>query len=154
MISLSDEDYFWYVDHAFEQMVTILDELGDDLANRKPDLPDANTPYAILTHCLGVLNGWGGAISGRPVVRDRDAEFTASGSVAELVEQARAARRRLGEDLAHLDPTAVPPALADPGYATFPYGSTQSGTATHILEELFQHLGHLELTRDLLCRNH
>ncbi len=150
MISLSDEDYLWYVDYAFDQLMAVVCDLGDDLANRRPDLPAANSPYAIVTHCLGVMNAWGGAIAGRPVERDREAEFTASGRLDDLLERAREARRQLAEDLAHVDSLAVPPALTDPNYATFPYGSTQAGTAVHILEELFQHLGHLEITRDAL----
>jgi len=34
-------------------MLDIVTRLGDDLANRHLDLPGANSPYAILTHCLG-----------------------------------------------------------------------------------------------------
>ena len=76
MISVSTSDFLWFVDHALDEMVGILRGLGDDLANRRPDLDGANSPYAILTHCLGVMEYWGGwMIAGREIERDRDAEF-------------------------------------------------------------------------------
>ncbi len=44
-----------YVDRAVEAMADIVGDLGDDLANARPGLPAANSPYAILRHCLGVM---------------------------------------------------------------------------------------------------
>ncbi len=80
---ISVDDFLWFVDEALDGMVGIVVELGDDLANRRPDLPGANSPYAILFHCLGVMEWWGGvAVAGRPVERDRDAEFRATGPVS------------------------------------------------------------------------
>ena len=104
-------------------------ELGDDSASTRPDLPDANAPYAILTHCLGVMEYWGGAlVAGRSITRDRDAEFRATGRVEELVRRTKAARRRLEADLAGVDPSAPrrePPLL--PEDAETPVGQTQGG---------------------------
>lgn len=148
---LSDADTAWYLDAAFDAMVAIVVELGDDDANAAPDLPGANSPYVILTHCLGVMEWWGGRmIAGREVHRDRPAEFSASGSVVELAERAAATRRRLAADLAVMDPTARPAWPPAPDDADLPLGRTQSGVVLHIYEELAQHLGHLELTRDML----
>ena len=63
---ISTDDLLWYVDQALDGMVAIVTDLGDDLANRRPDLPGANSPYAILFHCLGVMRWWGGeVIAGR-----------------------------------------------------------------------------------------
>ena len=132
-------------------MMDIVARLGDDRANRRPELPGANSAYAILNHCLGVMDGWGGAISGRAVQRDREAEFGDRGAGGRRCSTgARAARRLLEHDLADIDAAAPARALADPNYATLTIGRTQGGVAVHILEELFQHLGHMELTRDLL----
>lgn len=151
MIIVTEEDFLWYVDLALGEMTRILSELGDDKANRRPALPGANSPFAILTHCLGVLEYWGGAtIAGRTVQRDRAAEFRAEGAVTELVERTAAARRRLGSDLAALDSGARP--IGESRVPEdMPYGRTQAGVALHVLEELFQHLGQMELTRDVLC---
>jgi hypothetical protein len=144
-------DYLWFAELALGEMTRIVSELGDDLANRRPSLAGANSPYAILTHCLGVLEYWAGAtVAGRSIARDRDAEFTARGDVATLCRRAEDARNRLRKDLSGLDPWSTPgsvrPDLADP----VPYSETKGAVLLHILEELFQHLGQMEITRDML----
>ncbi len=106
---LSADDYWYFLDDALNGMVAIVTELGDVNANQRPDLPGANSPYAILTHCLGVMEYWGGhVVAGRPSQREREAEFRAAGPVAELVGRARRARGRLAEDVAGLQPAAAP----------------------------------------------
>lgn len=149
MISL--EDLLWFVDDALDGMVQIVADLGDDLANRTPDLDGANSPYAILTHCLGVIEYWGGqVIAGRPVERDRDAEFIATGAVSDLVEATRSARRRLAGDVSAFEPDAGPRGAVRDRDAVLPLGRTQGGALFHIYEELAQHRGQLEITRDIL----
>jgi Protein of unknown function (DUF664) len=153
MLSLSLDDYLWFVDEALAGMAAIVTELGDDLANRRPDLPGANSPYAILTHCLGVMEWWGGhAVAGRVVERDRDAEFRATGPVAALVARVDDARDRLRADVAALD-SAAPLRGTDglwPGDADLPIARTQAGALIHVYEELAQHRGQMEGTRDVL----
>jgi len=145
------EDVLWYVDHALEEMVAIVRGLGNELANDKPALPGANSPFAIVTHCLGVMEGWAGeTIGGRAVTRDRDAEFAASGSVDALVAQVAAARARFVADLDSLDARAPLRGAPRTGLSAYPYGRTQGGVVLHVFEELYQHLGQLEITRDLL----
>ncbi len=145
------DDVLWFADLALDRMVAIVEALGDDRVNERPDLPGANTPFTIVTHCLGVLEFWGGAmVAGREVARDRDAEFRATGRVDELVERVDAARRQLAEDLAGAAWDAPPRFPPTPGHADRPDGQRQGGVLLHILEELHQHLGQLELTRDLL----
>ena len=93
-------DYLWFVDLALDEMSAIVEELGDDLVNRRPPFRDANSAYVILTHCLGVMEYWGGAtVAERPIQRDRAAEFTARGDVAGLLRRSEQARRRLREDI-------------------------------------------------------
>ncbi len=152
-VTVSSADYLWFADQALGQMVGILEELGDDLANRRPPFRDANSAYAILTHCLGVMEYWAGAtVAERPVQRDRASEFTASGAVPGLVRRTEQARRRLREDIVGLDAAARPANVrhdpADP--ERMPYAETKGAVLMHILEELFQHLGQMELTRDVL----
>lgn len=152
MIIVSVEDYLWYVDECLDAMAGILEGLGDDLANTSPELPGANSPFAIVTHCLGVMEHWGGdMVAGREVRRDREAEFRATGKVAELVARIPAARRRLASDMESLDPQAPPAKEPHEEDRALPFGRTQAGVLLHILHELAQHLGHLELTRDLLA---
>jgi Protein of unknown function (DUF664) len=148
---ISIDDFLYYVDGALEGMVGILSELGDDLANHRPDLPGANSPFAILTHCLGVMEYWGGeVVAGRSVVRDRPAEFHATGRVAELRERTERARQQLRTDVAALDPFGPPRGDPHAGDSTLPLGRTQGGALLHLYEELAQHRGQMEITRDLL----
>jgi hypothetical protein len=101
---ISVEDYLFFVDEAIDGMIGTVTQLGDDLANVRSDMEGANSPYAILTHCLGVTEYWAGYIvAGRAIERDRAAEFRAAGPVTELVARAKQARRQFGFDLAYLD---------------------------------------------------
>ena len=138
-----------YVDDALDGMIEIVTGLGGELANRRPDLTGANSPYAILTHCLGVLEYWGGqVVAGRDIERDRDAEFRATGEVTNVAARTRRAGEQLRVDLAQIDPDAPPrrPADETPDRMT----DTQGGVLLHIYEELAQHRGQMEITRDLL----
>jgi Protein of unknown function (DUF664) len=149
MVSL--EDYLSFVDDALEGMIDIVEELGDDRVNLRPDLVGANTPYVILTHCLGVMEYWGGhAVAGRSIDRDRAAEFRASGTVADLVARTGRARARLADDLADVEPFAPPrlPFTTKPADAV--YGRTQGGVLLHLYRELAQHRGQMEGCRDVI----
>jgi hypothetical protein len=132
-------------------MAAIVSGLGDGLANERPPLPGANSPYVILRHCLGVMEFWGGqVVAGRKVERDRDAEFRSQGPAAELVAAAGAAKRQFAEDVAAADPGA-PPRGSHPGMGPLELEVASQGHALlHVLEEVTQHLGQMELTRDVL----
>jgi Protein of unknown function (DUF664) len=148
---ISADDFLWYVDEALNGMIAIVESLGDEGANRRPDLPGANSAYAILFHCLGVMEYWGGAmVAGRTIERDRDAEFRASGPVAELVRRTRQARRQLDADVAGLEPLAPPRGTPEPEDADLPLARTQGGVIMHVYEELAQHRGQMEITSDVL----
>jgi hypothetical protein len=141
-----------YVDRAVDQMAAIVTGLGDDLANRKPVLPGSNSPYAILRHCLGVMEFWGGqVVAGRDITRDRDAEFRAHGPVAGLAAAAADAKRRLRADAATAEFAAPPRGGTDHDMSRRELELTSQGHALlHVLEEVTQHLGQMELTRDVL----
>ncbi len=143
--------YLWFVDLAIGQMTAIIEQLGDELVNRRPPFRDTNSAFVILTHCLGVLEYWGGAtVAERPVERDRAAEFTASGDVSGLLRRTEQARRRLREDLVGLTSAAPPVSVRRDPDEPVPYTESKGAVLVHILEELFQHLGQMELTRDAL----
>ena len=145
------DDFLYFVDEALEGMAAAVTELGDDLANRRLDVAGANSPYAVLFHCLGVMEYWGGAmVAGRTIERDRDAEFRASGPVAALVRRMRRARRQFGVDIADLEPLAPPRGTPEPEDADLPLARTQGGVLMHVYEELAQHRGQVEVTRDVL----
>ncbi|MGI5291474.1 DUF664 domain-containing protein [Nonomuraea polychroma] len=148
---ITHDDYLYYVDRALEGMADIVAGLGDELANARPPLPGANSPYALLTHCLGVVSYWAGRlVAGREVVRDRDAEFAAAGPVGPLLDKVAEARARLAEDVRAADPSArlrgTPPAsFLGPGRDL-----TQGAALLHVYEELAQHHGQMEILRDAI----
>ncbi|TQN32198.1 uncharacterized protein DUF664 [Haloactinospora alba] len=145
------EEFLYFVDRALAGMVEIARQLGDDLVNRRPALKGANSAFGLTTHCLGVVDYWVGALAaGRVVHRDREAEFHATGTVAELVSRVQESQRQLRLDLEHVAPSA--PARGDPpsGFLGPQRALTQGGVLLHVLEELSQHHGQLEVLRDLL----
>jgi Protein of unknown function (DUF664) len=150
-VGISVDELVSYVERAVDRMADIVGGLGDDLANRRPPLPGANSPYAILRHCLGVMEFWGGqVIAGRAVERDRDAEFVATGSVTTLVVATQQAKETFRADAAAADPAAPPHGIhPDKGPAELETLS-QGSALLHVLEEVTQHLGQMQLTRDVL----
>lgn len=150
---ISKDGYLYFVDEALDGMAEILNRLGDDLANRRPELPGANSPYAILTHCLGVMGYWAGhLVAGREVQRDRDSEFVASGGVSDLLQRLRTARDDFGKDVAAAEPEQPLRGTPPPGWSSDegPYMKRQGEALMHVYEELAQHRGQMELSRDLL----
>ena len=89
------------------------------------------------------------SILGRPVHRDRAAEFAATGTVASLQARVRQVIEQLAEDLRLIDLDAP---LRGPyaDYGGTPIAASARGALLHVLEELAQHHGHLEITRDLV----
>jgi Protein of unknown function (DUF664) len=150
-VSVAVTDYLWFVDLALGEMAGIVERLGDDLANRRPPFRGANSPFVILTHCLGVMEYWGGAtVAERAVRRDRAAEFTARGDVGGLLRRTEQARRRLREDLVDFDAAARPANVRRDPSDPVPYTESKGAVLLHIVEELFQHLGQMEITRDAI----
>ena len=144
---IDKDTYLRYCDDALVAMRDLVMGLGDDLANRRPDLPGANSPFAILTHCLGVVAHWASTVNlGLVVPRDRDAEFRATGTVVDLARDTDAIRRAFAQwvEAADVDAPPVNPSRYD-GAPT-----TQGEVLLHVYEELAQHRGHLEITRDVL----
>src|ERR1700685_4053416 len=116
-LAVSEAEFLWFVDLALDQMVAIIEQLGDDGANRRPDVAGANSPFAIVTHSLGVMEFWGGSmVADRTSTRDRESECVAQGSVSDLIARVAIARRQLASDISGFDsqaPTAQAPAPED-----------------------------------------
>ena len=150
---IDKDTYLQFCDAALVAMRDIVGDMGDDLANRRPDLPGANSPFAILTHCLGVTVRWASTVNlGVVVPRDRDAEFTATGPVAGLAADTDRVRESLRDWVARADADAEPknPPPAPKHHAPDFFLTTQGGILFHVYEELAQHRGQMELTRDVL----
>ncbi|GAB3064936.1 mycothiol transferase [Phycicoccus sp. Root563] len=146
---IDTETYLRFCDEALLGMRDLVLDLGDDLANTRPDIPGANSPFAILTHCLGVVARWASTVNlGQIVPRDREAEFLAVGAVTDLAADVDRMRTSLRGWVARTNPQA-PPVNPTTGRQDW-YATTQGGVLFHVYEELSQHRGHMEVTRDLL----
>ncbi|WP_326641699.1 DinB family protein [Nonomuraea fuscirosea] len=148
---ITEDDYLYYVDRALDGMAAIVAGLGDRLANTRPPLPGANTPYALLTHCLGVTSYWAGElVAGREVARDRDAEFAGAGPVGPLLEDVAAVRARLAADVRAAVPAAGLRGTPPPSFLGPDRELTQGAALLHVYEELAQHHGQMEILRDAI----
>ena len=149
-MSIAPEELLPYINGALDGMVQIVEDLGDERVNRRPNnMPNTNSPCAILTHCVGLTRYFiGTALSGRQVPRDRDAEFRAQGTVAEIRQAVRELQSHIQDDLTHArgdQPCAFPDAVRPP-HRTW----TQGRFVLQCYKELAQHHGHMELTRDVM----
>lgn len=139
-----------YIRHAFRQMLEVADRLGDGKVNDRPLGPDTNAVAALVVHCCGVTEFWIGHVAlGRPSHRDRESEFSTSATVAELHAMVDATLVRVSEDLVAIDAGKTQP---DRTGRQFLEGGDESDGAIvlHVLEELYQHLGHMEIVADAL----
>ncbi|MGW3150313.1 DinB family protein [Streptomyces sp. NPDC001177] len=150
---MNQDEYLYFLRRAFDGMLQALDELGDTLANTPPPLPGANSPYAIAHHCVAVADYWTGHILvGRHVDRDRDSEFTARGTTGWLRREIGDLFTRLEADLATVRPGDLPRSIPPADFEGPDRQLTAYGVQLHVLEELAQHHGQVQITRDLLLK--
>ncbi len=150
-MSIAPEEFLVYINTALNGMVQIVEELGDERINQRPqNMANTCSPFVILTHCVGLTQYLCGAVlAGRPVQRDREAEFRAQGTVAEIREAVRQLLQQIPADITHVQgdqPAAFPEAVSQPQRQ----GWTQGHHLLQCFKELAQHHGHMELTRDVM----
>jgi hypothetical protein len=148
---ISVDEYLSCCDRALDGYAAIVTELGDDLVNaRLAGVPGSNSAFALVTHLAGMAARWGRTVNrGILVPRDRDAEFTAAGTAEEALALLEATRTGLREDARAASPREAPADPAHDNDGTIAY-ATQGEVLLHVYEELAQHLGQLEVTRDVL----
>jgi Protein of unknown function (DUF664) len=143
-----------YIRHAFSQMRGVADRLGDGLVNTRPVAHQTNAVAALIVHCCAVTEFWIGHVAlGRPSRRDREAEFSTTATVGELHAMVDATLAQVDKDLAAIESGKTQPDRTgrqfllegDEGAAL-----TDSAIVLHVLEELYQHLGHMEIAADAL----
>ena len=148
---ISVDEYLSCCDRALDGYADTVTELGDDLVNSRLDgIPGSNSAFALVTHISGMTARWVRTVNlGIHVPRDRDAEFTATGTVAEALALVEGTRARLHEDARAASARDLPVDPAHERDGTLSY-ATQGEVLLHVYEELAQHLGQLEVTRDVL----
>ena len=147
---ISIDDFLLFADRTLDGFRRSLARLDDSTVNRKPDLPGSNSPYQLVVHTMSAVDWWTSHIVlGEPSDRDRPAEFEAAGTVAELRSVLDTGQAKLHDLADRLDAATV--AVNKPETQT-PLARewTVGACLIHAYEEMAQHLGHLELTVDLV----
>lgn len=149
-MTITAADFGRFCERTIDGTVAAIRRLDDRSVNHRPDLPGANSPFVLVTHAMGAFDWWvGHIVCGHPSDRNRAAEFTATGSVADLEVLVATTRQRLRDLLPEIetaDRLHGEPELQNP----LPGGWTVGAALIHAYEELAQHLGHLEITVDLI----
>ena len=145
------DQYLRYCDQALDAYAAIVTELGDGLVNARLDgIAGSNSAFALVTHVNGMTTNWVRTVNrGIVVPRDRPAEFTATGTVGDALGIVAATRAVLHEDARAASPREQPANPAHEKDGSISY-ATQGEVLLHVYEELAQHLGQLEVTRDVL----
>lgn len=139
-----------FILEKFDALVDLVTDMGDEAANTVPLVTGGNSAVQLLTHCCGMMRKWSSTVNlGVEVFRDRDAEFSAVSPVSELRDLAAETRSAFIADVAQTDPE-LPPANVFTNRDAF-WTATCHSVLLHIFEELCQHLGHAEITRDIVA---
>lgn len=140
-----------YVDNAFVQMLLVAERTGPAL-NERPFGPTTNSVASLIIHCAAVCEFWlGHVILGRPSERNRDAEFDAT---ADLEGLRTRVERCIVQVAADLEALAGLPELGERPDGPSELrefalgGGSDESVVQHVLQELHQHLGQMELTAD------
>ena len=122
--------------------------LSSEALNWNPLPGEANSIYAIISHMCGSEQQWiQHTIGGREVQRDRDAEFTAKGqTVEELLELLEKTQGITSEVLSKETVESLGRTVQR--YPDRPK-TTALASVVNCLQHVAEHLGHLQLTRQL-----
>jgi hypothetical protein len=132
-----------WLDLLRDVMVMKIEGLDEQQARFKPT-PDANSLLTLIVHLTGVELSWfQGAIAGKTVERDRDAEFRELDiTVDDAVKAYRAQCERSNDVVAALG------SLDDECLGR--KGCSNRWVLHHLIEETARHAGHADITRELV----
>lgn len=149
-MELSADTIRHYTRHVFGGIDKVLDRLDDDTVNQRPPGWGTNSVAGLVVHCCELAPSWFATPGlGRPTERDRASEFAATATLTELRARIDEAVERTLALAGELD--AGPTALDHELRAFLPGADHSDGALVlHVFEELFQHLGHMEVTADAL----
>ena len=137
----------------------VLHELADlphDVLNQPVAIPDGNTLFAVATHLVGAGEFWVLALAGgRHIARDREADFRATGTYADLEVRYLRWISDVRDVLTKLPEDAWARTITPPVQYTGSVGAetmTLRACVLHAVEHSALHLGHIQITRSLLTR--
>jgi uncharacterized damage-inducible protein DinB len=148
------DTYSHYIREKIAQIHAALRDLSEAELNCAPDLPGANSAYVIATHTFGNMRAWVlGVICGRDLRRDRPAEFDSRGTYEALGKAACELSGEIETALQELDPATLSDRFV-PAQELWGEGEPaeleRRGCLAHVLEHAGIHLGHIQMTVELL----
>ena len=148
------EAYSYYIRKQIASIQDCLRGLSHEHLNRVPPVEGANSAFVIGAHVLGNARAWVlGIACGQSIVRDRPAEFASRGSFADFDRAASAVCAEIKEAIRNLDPTDLDRRFK-PGQELWGAGEAQEVSKrialADVLEHASMHLGHVQMTRDLV----
>lgn len=147
--------YGRYMREKIGQIHAALGDLSEDELNlAPPGIPGANSGFVIATHTYGNIRPWIlGIVCGRALRRDRPGEFVSRGTFDQLGDAARELTGEIDRALLTLDPKTLgdvfTPSQEHWGEGQ-PVQIERRGGFLHVLEHAGIHLGHIQMTVDLL----
>ena len=136
-------------------MIRELRDLSDQIVNQTLDIQPTNTLFQLGTHVAGSTRYWTITTTGGiDFHRNRAAEFTASGRLSAVIADLESMVEHVNSHLPKLNAAALdtPMTLAGASFSGMPPGVvlTQRHGALHALEHFGLHLGHVQITRQIL----
>ncbi len=143
------------IDRRAHEALEQLEGLPEEALNRKLPLPETNSLYALATHLAGAGEFWSVAmVGGRDIARHRESEFAATGTLAALRERYEKWLTAMHEDLDAYPDEKMGQLVTLTGRTRPAWMDSDQLTAResllHALEHTTLHLGHIQLTRQLL----
>ncbi len=147
MASTEIESLWNYIKRSIDRIFSCLEGLDEEDLNWRP-LRNANSLYILATHVIAnVESNILGVLCGLEISRNRDNEFKARGSSAEPLKQRwYELQGKISMNLSELPPGALDKEYIHPRLGKITGRDNFIVIARHIAE----HVGHAELTRDLL----
>ena len=150
------QGYSDFIDMLLEKADSHAASLSTDALNWQPLDADTNSVAALCAHMCGVVRWWvQQGLTGNDVGRQRDTEFVArvdangnlsfwatSRPLSDVVSETRSISREI---LANLDPAALTQQSAVDTLGP----RLNRWALVHTIDELSQHIGHMELTIQL-----
>jgi hypothetical protein len=148
MASAEIESFRLRFEYEFDRLLDTIADLDEEAVNWKPPVPSANSLVVLVTHALGSAEDHVvRKAAAKTVVRNRDAEFAATGGTSHLIARADEVRKRIADALAGLDGRLDEE--RESSFGRWPARWTVRDSLVHAVSHTAEHVGHAQLTRDL-----
>jgi uncharacterized damage-inducible protein DinB len=148
MASAEIESFRIRFEYEFDRLLDTIADLDDEAVNWKPTAPGANSLLVLVTHALASAEDHVvRKAAGKTVVRNRDAEFAATGGSSHLTARADEVRSRIADALAGLEGRLEEE--RESPFRRWPGKSTVRDSLVHAISHTAEHVGQAQLTRDL-----